>query len=445
MRKSRKCGGHQKRTSKTKTNRSDNKTCLAKDIASLKGPKYEDSNKNELDESCSAFYMGHISSDCLMTKECDKCDVCSACRTKLNQHKIISNETDNDKPSPASFDRKYMFANDTHDVAWRSQVFCPSTKRSFALNSDLEQGDNFDKNTCDDGKIVCTLVVPSAGGWTSLYDHVSLNTSDSDKDSGFCSEQNSVIETRVASCTDNYEECFTRDDETKYNHHDILGEETRDTCKDDKTEQGNEYPLPLDKSKSPFERKVWKRKNGWYKVRNPICPRLEYNAAINYGDHEAEFGSERSEQSSRDSRENVKFLPDTKSTEEFDVVMDTEKMIFNKGTSGGAMLKTENKKETIESNNQRSYHGYLSEFQIKLEQMKIEIAEMVAEAAELDNTLGDSDDDIDDISLHKEHWNMDSDDLYYFGTESRNSESDEDVSEDTLSDYGDDYSQYYSL
>merc|ERR1711970_310679 len=35
------------------------------------------------------------------------------------------------------------------------------------------------------------------------------------------------------------------------------------------------------------------------------------------------------------------------------------------------MLETVNKKETIETNTLKAYHGYLSEFQIKLEQMTI--------------------------------------------------------------------------
>jgi len=457
IRKTRKCAGQTKRKTKGKIYRSENKTLLTKDIITSKDTKCLDSFENEQEEACSEFSVNKFSDDFNLTEpcdQCDQCDVCYACQRKLNRHKIFSNAADNS--SPDTFDRKCMLANDTLDVAWRPDAFGLSGESNFALASNLEREDNFDKNIRDDGKVVCTLVVPQITGWAGFYDQLNLTTSDSasDKDSGVFSEEHSPsAESAVQPCVDCHKECNTTDDETKYKHHSKSEREVRGIFDEDKSDRGNECPLAFENSSSrcPFERRVWKRKNGWYKVRNPMCPRPLDKTTINYADHEAELGSERSEQPGPDFQENFKFFRDTEAAKEFNPVREGEKITLNQEPSDRDQQtpETSERPDTIKVTDQQTYRGYLSDFQVKLEQMKLEIAEMVAEAAELDNTSGESDDEIDDdISLHNEHWNMEPDNLDYSETESNNSETeDEDASFDILSDYGeeDDYIKYHTL
>jgi len=405
------------------------------------------SSENELEEVKHRCSFGKSSDGFHLT---DQCYVCCACQRKLNQHKIL---TVNDIPSPDHFNRECMIANDTLNVEWKPDVFGLRNANNFALASNLEREDSFDKNIHDDGKVVCTLAVPQIAGWAGFYDQINVSTSDSDKDSGvFSEEQTFIIGSGVQSCK-NCMECNTIDDLTKCKLPDKSESDASEKFNEDKSDRENEYEnecsLEFEKSRCPFERRVWKRKNGWYKVRDPMCPRPLYKETIDYADHESESGSEHSGPEF-EFQENLKFLSDTEAAKEFDSVRERNKITLNQETSDRGQRRQEtagrqDRQGTIKVNEPQGYHGYISDFQVKLTQMKLEIAEMVAEAAELDNTLGQSDDEIgDDMYLHSENWNWDSDTLDYSRSESNSSETeDEDASEDSLQDY--ESIKYYTL
>lgn len=432
IRKIRKSAGHvNKKKSKTKNHRNDNEIPTSK----LKDSnwKVEEEFEEVEEETCREFRVRNICNDFHLT---DDHDVCYACR------RIYTNVTDN-RPLD-TLANACMTANDTLDVPWRPHFLGLSGGNDFTLADSLDTEDSSANDILDDGKVVCTLAVPRVTDWAGDYDQTNLSTTDSEKDSGVYSEELSFsIETSVGPDETEYS---SKDDRTKYKNHEV-----KDHFNEDASNCGKKGLNLFEELRRPFERKVWKRRNGRYKVRNPMCPPQVYKATINYADHEVELGSERSAESGPNYEEHFKFLRDIEDIEagkECNSEIEREKISVNQETSDSDQRRQETlvTAQTIEVNEQQGYHGHLSDFQVKLAQMRLEIAEMVAEAAELDNILGD--DEINDvISSHDRHYTMGPEFSDFSGTESDDSEGgSEEESEDALSAYSSPtYTQYHTL
>lgn len=447
IRKTRKCAVHAyvnkfeiKKKTKTKNHRNDNRTPLIK----LKDSKWkvEEEEEEELgeveEEACREFLVKNICNDFHLT---DDRDVCYACQ------RIYTNVTDN-RPLD-TLASECMTANDTLDVPWRPHFFGLSGGNDFTLADSLDAEDSIANDILDDGKVVCTLAVPRMTDWAGDYDQTNLTTIDSDKDSGVYSEELSFsFETSVGPDGTEYS---SKDDDTISRHHSKSEREVRENFNEDTSYDEFEGHNVFNELRSPFERKVWKRRNGRYKVRNPMCPPQLYKATINYADQDVTLGSERSAESGLNYEEHFKFLRDIEDIEagkECNCEIEREKISVNQETSDSDQRRHETlvTAQTIEVNDQQVYHGRLSDFQVKLAQMKLEIAEMVAEAAELDNILGD--DEINDvISSHDRHYTMGPEYSDFSCTESNDSETgSEDESEDSLSEYSSpNYTQYHTL
>jgi len=440
IRKTRKCAGHVdkfefKKKSKTKNHRNDRidiEIPLIKETSKLKDSnwKVEEEEFEEVEEETRReFLVRNICNDFHLT---DDHDACYACR------RIYTNVTDN-RPLD-TLANECMTANDTLDVPWRPHFFGLSGGNDFTLADSLDTEDSVDNDILDDGKVVCTLAVPHMTDWARDYDQTNLSTTDSEKDSGVYSEELSFsIDTSVGPEGKKYKNQGRAE-------HGVHGNFSEDTSYDE-----NKGLSLFDELRSPFERKVWKRRNGRYKVRNPMCPPQLYKATINYADHEVELGSERSAESGPNYEEHFKFLKDIEDIEagkECNSEIEREKISVNQETSDSDQRRQETlvTAQTIEVNEQQVYHGHLSDFQVKLAQMKLEIAEMVAEAAELDNILGD--DEINDvISSHDRHYTMGPEYSDFSGSESDDSETgSEEESEDALSAHSSPtYTQYHTL
>jgi len=372
----------------------------------------------EIDEikKCGEFAGKHI---CNKFETTDQCDVCDG-----NQ-KLFTNLTV-ELHANAIASRKNS-ANDTLDVPWRTEISNISNNKEYAIEGSLE-------NACSetDGEVVLSLEVPNLTTWTGLNGHTSTLTPDSDKDSGVFSEEQSVA-IEALDATD--KEISVKIEGTQLEH-DTKFEHERIESLDD-----YEYSASIGKAtqnviKCPFERKIWKRRNGRYKVRNPTCPPPIYKAIVNYVDHEKELGSERSSMLGLNYREHFEFLGDTESSKEFSCVIGNENNAVNQGVPDRSENRqNDTAKCCTKGNDQPENFSNLSDFQMKLNQMKLEIAEMVAEAAELDNLLSDSENDSDDViqyenvTYNTDHENLESETESIESLTASEEDSEDDLSE----------------
>lgn len=451
IRKSRRCSRHTKkfdikRKSKSKSCRTEKKNVSPSDDTLPP-------NENDLKE------VKPISNDFDLP---DQCDACCSCQT------VFTNLTDK-----VPRDTPHTPVSDTLEVPWNPLIY------DLNKNDDLTSEDNhhyeretFEESVLEDGEVVCTLVVPPLPDLAEDFDHRNITTADSDKDSGVYSEEQSFSNENLEGQLG--QACSISDEGTKFVDHGVEDTEYSDHRDDhldylNHLNEDTEYMYHMKSESevrellgedckkhqefiSPFERKVWKRRNGRYKVRNPMCPPQVYKATINYADHDVELGSERSEETGPNYREHFKFLRDIEDIEtgkECNLEIERENCIsVNEGTSDSGLPGEGTLDSTIQVNVQQTYHGHPSDFQARLAQMKLEIAEMVAEAVELDNILGESGDEINDvISSPDRHYTMQPENFDFSEAESNDSESvseedSQEDSDDVLSDY--DYISSYS-
>ena len=270
------------------------------------------------------------------------------------------------------------------------------------------------------GELVCTLLVPELH-----QDSSSVLTPDSDRDSGCFSEELGVRNTG--------EECGPR-----LSGVDTNLTENRDVCKlkRGKSVQHLNFPRPSYRpahnytgGPRPFQRKIWKRRNGWFRVRYPLSgqaraqgvrsPLSETAAAA--APSRGEFL--RAREVARECGEQSRLGSETEITSEQEELSDNDQGLeIFPDTS-----------DTIEANGDRDYSlaasqytdgdtsapggGSLSALQAQLAMMRLEIARMVEEAEERLDTS-----DISEVSEVEEeedvsHWHLDYD-------ESSGSESD---------------------
>jgi len=430
IRKSRRCSRHTKkyeikRKTKSKSCRNKNTDTFEKDVLTLDDTlPLNENDLSEVKSICNEF-------DHDLPDECDACCTCQTVLTNLS-----------DKLPP---DTLATPTSDNLEVPWNPSIYDLKDALTFEDNHSYESVD-LEESVNVDGEIVCSIAVPDL---TRYYDQRNTTTGDDDKDSGVYSEEQSfcnespVDQPGQASISDvgtlytdnrddsNHVEYFDNKDEgIRYKHHEKSKSDVKGLL-----EEELEFI-------SPFERKVWKRRNGRYKVRNPMCPPQLFKATINYADHEGELGSERSVETGPDNQEQFKFLRDIEDIEtgkECKLEIERENCIrVSEGTSDSR----------LPGNNttQQTYQGQ-AELQARLAQMKSEIAAMVAEAVELDNILGESGesgDEINDVTSPPDrHYTMQPENSDFSETESNDSESgSENDTDDVLSDY--DYISSYS-
>lgn len=433
IRKSRRCSRHTKkfeikRKTKSKDSLRKNKLILDDTLPSNRN------NLSEVKPICNEF-------DHDLPNQCDACCTCQTVLTNLS-----------DK---LPHDTLATPAGDNLEVPWNLSI--------YDLNDDLTSEDNhpynrdsFEESVFVDGDVVCSIAVPDI---TREYDQRNTTTGDDDKDSGVYSEEQSF--STENSVDQLGQACSISDIGTNYTDNRDEDNDVDHLYYFDNKEADIEYIHNVKPKSdviglkeedlrfiSPFERKVWKRRNGRYKVRNPSCPPQLFKATINYADHEGELGSERSVETGPDYQEHFKFLRDIEDIEtgkECKLEIERENCIsVNEGTSDSSLPEQDT---TIQGNVQQTYQGHTSDIQARLAQMKLEIAEMVAEAVELDNILGESGesgDEINDVTSPPDrHYTMQPENSDFSETESNDSESgSEDDTDDVLSDY--DYISSYS-
>ena len=274
------------------------------------------------------------------------------------------------------------------------------------------------------GELVCTLLVPEL----HHHDNSSLLTPDSDRDSGCFSEELGVRN------SGEQEECGPR-----LSGVDTNLTENREVCKlkRGKSVQHLTSPRPSYRpahnytgGPRPFQRKIWKRRNGWFRVRYPVsglaraqgvrsplsetaevaAPSHGVRAESEFltarevarecGELELRLGSETeitSEQELSDNDQGLEIFPDTS---------DTIKANGDRDSSPASQYSGD-----ISAPGGRP----VSELQAQLARMRLEIARMVEEAEERLDTS-----DILEVSEEEEdvsHWHLDYD-------ESSGSESD---------------------
>ena len=132
-----------------------------------------------------------------------------------------------------------------------------------------------DEGNSPDGELVCTLLVPEIVKVNNTeivvdphHDNISvcgILTPDSDRDSGCFSEELGVVKEAAET-----EEVRLSDVDTNLT-------ENRDVCKlkrGAKCLQQLNFPRPSYTGGTgrprPFQRKIWKRRNGWFRVRYPV-------------------------------------------------------------------------------------------------------------------------------------------------------------------------------
>ena len=142
-------------------------------------------------------------------------------------------------------------------------------------NSQKLQQHHCDEDNSQDGELVCTLLVPeivkvniSDTVVDAHQDNISvcgILTPDSDRDSGCFSEELGVVK---------------KAEEVRLSDVDTNLTENRDVCKlkrGAKCLQQLNFPRPsyctgggTGSRPRPFQRKIWKRRNGWFRVRYPV-------------------------------------------------------------------------------------------------------------------------------------------------------------------------------
>ena len=232
-------------------------------------------------EEKSVFVRQTDSGQDVFQQVCDQCHECSDSGCLSNRYFNPCEMFQN------SSNKKYQTRNitpsshDTVNEALIADAFddLDEDDSELAINEshDLERDD------------VCTLLVPNKSDWLlEVYPNP-----DSDRDSGCFSEEQNIIEGIIkhrASTTLNcVKECDPRLRDVATHQHNI-----RDFPPRPRRGLSAEVSKPMHSrylAARPFHRKIWKRRNGWYKVRredSPILPSSFPPQPTNYADTESQ-------------------------------------------------------------------------------------------------------------------------------------------------------------
>ena len=265
-----------------------------KEIINHKNCQADQSNTSEENsraEDGRVFVLQTDSGQDVFQQVCDQCHECSdsGCHTRryFNPCEMFQN----------SSNKKYQTRNITpssHDTV-NEALIADAFDDLDEDDSELAINESYNLERDD----VCTLLVPNKSDWLlEVYPNP-----DSDRDSGCFSEEQNIIEGiikhRASSTLNCVKEC---DIDTAG-----AGAGTGARLRDVATHQHNirDFPRPrrglsAEVSKPvhsrylaarPFHRRIWKRRNGWYKVRredSPTLPSSFPSQPTNYADTESQ-------------------------------------------------------------------------------------------------------------------------------------------------------------
>ena len=368
----------------------------------------------------------------------EKCYHPEVCHETLNQDKLsIENSDDNETSANYALNealRTDSGASETTDI---------ETEFAARLSE-------------NEGKVVCTLLVPdfaSAGsGHHSDWDNNScLPTPESDRDSGCFS-----LELEA-----NKEKCVVSS---------VINDVVTNTIQCKIKRGRNNFTQPSFKiyGNKTFQRKVWKRRNGWYRVRNlhdyekpeaegcniaeceqqgvtgqgvrsqlsRLSARQEETAAAEPSSH-ASSGEENTvgllHRGDRQAAKEFEQPPAAVATTEIEKITveqdlsdnDQELEIFPDTSD---TIKANGDRGSVSGPTYDACHfsslTNTSDIQTQLARMRLEIAKMVAEASELDYNSDDDEEEIDDVT-HLEDDSESSNDSSYYDVDENDSDLDQ--------------------
>ena len=350
---------------------------IPKDI-SFRSCGYCDTNELRCDHH---HYPGGVKSDASRMKE------------NISQHKIFS-DWDKISLNTSNECRRGM----SEDFAVNDPL---ATDIIAAPQDDIES--DFARLTeeteYDGGNIVCTLLVPDIPSPALAGDNSCLPTPDSDKDSGCFSEElntSSLVSKLNVAVVESAP----------------IPEDTDEVCKF-KNGKRFVFPKPIYKLQSPrpFQRKIWKRRNGWFRVRNSAAER---DTAVGASQQQQVLRSRLSEEFDSGSGgpgwprgESCKYLSDDTgqaqakecdgagACEQVEATSETaekerEKITLEQELSdnhqGLEIFSDTQDKIGLDGHRASGSESTLSDFHLQLAQMRLEIAEMVAEASRMENS-----------------------------------------------------------
>ena len=293
-----------------------------------------------------------------------------------------------------------------------------AVEAEFARLAEYEQG----RRQSDDssrGELVCTLRVPEiipeprvasddSGGGGSLL------TPDSDRDSGCFSEELGV-------------KGGATDPVSRLNDVDTNLAVNRDVCKLKRGKSVHlNFPRPSYRpahhytgGPRPFQRKIWKRRNGWFRVRYPsglgqepsVRSQLSETAADPEPSHDTEdlkFLRAREAAKECEARPGWRGGREEKITFEQELSDNDQGLEIFPDTSDTIKANRDRDSPAFQSGDLSASGGRpVSDLQLQLAEMRLEIARMVEEAERLDMTE-DSEDSEDDSSWHLDYASPDS-------------------------------------
>ena len=275
----------------------NHENCQAQRKNSFRNDQSNSSEENSAAYQCEdcVFVVQPDSGQDVFQQVCDQCHECSdsGCLSPryFNPCEMFQN----------SSNRKYQGRNITpssHDTA-NEALIADAFDDLDEDDSELAINESYDLERDD----VCTLLVPNKSDWLlEVYPNP-----DSDRDSGCFSEEQNIIEGiikhRASSTLNCVKECDIDTAVAEAGEGEGAGARLRDVA----THQHNirEFSRPrrglsAEVSKPvhsrylaarPFHRRIWKRRNGWYKVRredSPTLPSSFPSQPTNYADTESQ-------------------------------------------------------------------------------------------------------------------------------------------------------------
>ena len=362
----------------------------------------------------------------------EKCYHPEVCHGSLYQDKLAIENSDDNETS----------ANYAPNEALRTDSAATETDTDIETEFAARLSEN------EEGKVVCTLLVPdfASGAGPSDWDNSScLPTPESDRDSGcFSLELEANKEKCVVSSVINCADVVTN----------------KISCK---IKRGrSNFPQPSFKiyGNKTFQRRVWKRRNGWYRVRNShdyennlelaegcniaecelqgvtgqgvrsqlsrLSAAGRQETAASYGEntgdtHAAAKEFEQPPAAAAASTEIEKITVEqdlSDNDQELEIFPDTSDTIKANGDGGSVSAVTYDACHFSSLTNSNT-----SDIQTQLARMRLEIQQMVAEASELEYNSDDND-DFDDVT-HLEEDSVSSNDSSYYDEDENDSDVDQ--------------------
>ena len=300
----------------------------------------------------------------------------SRSRENISQHKIFS---DWDKISLNTSNERRSRRGMSEDFAVNDPLASDIiAAHQDDIESDFARLTEPETEYDDGGNIICTLLVPSLPenilNSDLARDNSCLPTPDSDKDSGCFSEELNTS-SLVSKLNVAVVESTT------------IPEDENQICK---FRNGKKFGFPIYKLQSPrpFQRKIWKRRNGWFRVRNSAAER---DTAVGAGVGASQvLRSRLSEESGGHGRGESKYLSEECDGDTETAEKEIEKITLEQELSDNhqGLEIFSDTHDTIEADGDRDVasESTLADFHLQLAQMRLEIAEMVAEASRLENS-----------------------------------------------------------